>query len=148
MKKEVLKEEVDQLISQSFWGKSGVSLKEDTQVQEDVGSEVQSDDDDSQEEVVTEETHTCPLCESTLENDISDEKLTEHIEMMLGIINEMNDITDEELESIEEDIDSDDQDEEEVGEDLDEESCGTGAKMKDSKGQAKKMKALMAGKKK
>lgn len=119
MKKEVLKEEVDQILAQSFWGKSGVKLTEDTQVTEDTPAEEAVEASDDQVESVNEETHSCPLCESELESPISDEKLTEHIEMMLGIINEMNDITDEELESIEEEMDqleetdeSDDSDEE------------------------------------
>lgn len=111
MKKEILKEEVDQIISQSFWGVGGVKLTENTEA---APAAVEAEEEVETEEV-NEETHSCPLCESSLESPISDEKLTEHIEMMLGIINEMNDITDEELEAIEEEIDEvADDDEEEV----------------------------------
>jgi DNA repair exonuclease SbcCD ATPase subunit len=103
--RDILKEEVEQLISQSFWGKSGVSLTENTEQQ--VAEEaVEAEEAPSEAEVVEEQAHVCPLCESHLEEAISDEQLTEHIEMMLGIINEMNDISDEELEAIEEEIDS------------------------------------------
>jgi DNA repair exonuclease SbcCD ATPase subunit len=113
MKTNVLSEQVNEIMSQAFWGKSGVRLSENTEV---VETPVSSDTSkiQSSEEVVNEETHSCPLCESALEEPVSDEKLTEHIEMMLGIINEMNDISDEELEAIEEEID------EELNEDDDE----------------------------
>lgn len=103
--REVLKEEVEQLISQSFWGKSGVSLNENTQANTEPTVEAEEAPAEEQE-VVEEQAHVCPLCESHLEEPVSDEQLTEHIEMMLGIINEMNDISDEELEAIEEEIDS------------------------------------------
>lgn len=144
MKTNVLSEQVNEIMSQAFWGKSGVRLSENTEAQAatPVTAEV---DTPVADEVVNEETHSCPLCESTLEQPISDEKLTEHIEMMLGIINEMNDITDEELEAIEEEMDSEDETEQD---DLDERSCTTGTKMGSAKGQAAKMKGLMSGAKK
>jgi hypothetical protein len=110
MKKEILKEEVDQIIKQSFWGIGGVRLTENTEAD---AAPVETEEQVETEEV-NEETHSCPLCESALENPISDEKLTEHIEMMLGIINEMNDITDEELEAIEEEIDEVDDEDDDV----------------------------------
>lgn len=111
--RDVLKEEVEQLISQSFWGKSGVSLNENTEAQAETQEAVESEEtvEESEAEVVQEETHVCPLCESHLEEPVSDEQLTEHIEMMLGIINEMNDISDEELEAIEEEFSEEEVDE-------------------------------------
>lgn len=88
------------------------------------------------------EAHVCPLCESHLEEPISDEKIEEHVEYFLDIINEnfeiVGDSLDEE-EAVEED-DSEELDESgEVGdeaeeelEDVDEASCGS--KMKPGKG--------------
>lgn len=103
--KNVLKEEVDQIMKQAFWGKGGISLNESVDTQEaQEAQEVIDTPVEAEVEQVNEETHSCPLCESTLEEAISDEKLTEHIEMMLGIINEMSDISDEELEAIEEEF--------------------------------------------
>jgi DNA repair exonuclease SbcCD ATPase subunit len=140
--KNVLKEEVDQIMKQAFWSKSGVSLNEsvDTQeAQEVVETPVEVE---AEVEQVTEETHSCPLCESTLEESISDEKLTEHIEMMLGIINEMNDVTDEELEAIEEEIDEVDDEQAEVVEEKSEMPAFLKSKMKGKKGmKAEKPKA-------
>lgn len=34
------------------------------------------------------ETHTCPLCESELAEAISEEKISEHVDWMLGVLNE------------------------------------------------------------
>lgn len=104
--RDVLKEEVEQLISQSFWGKSGVSLNENTEVPVETEEVMESEEELVDDQEVIEEAHVCPLCESHLEEPVSDEQLTEHIEMMLGIINEMNDISDEDLEAIEEEISS------------------------------------------
>ena len=109
MAKEVLREDVDKIISQSFWGKTGVKLDEAKKLSEqaeveqtEVAEEELVDSEDG--EVIEEQAHVCPLCESALESPISDEQLTEHIELMLGIINEMNDISDEDLQAIEEEI--------------------------------------------
>ena len=103
----------------------------------------------SEVEQVNEETHTCPLCESKLEKDISDEKLTEHIEMMLGIINEMNDITDEELEAIEEEVgeDEDADDDSEVVEEAKGKMPAFLAKMKEDDGEGEGGKPATKGKK-
>jgi DNA repair exonuclease SbcCD ATPase subunit len=118
MKREILKEEVDQILNQSFWKLGGVKLTESTEAApaEEVEAQEAQAEESEEVEQVTEETHTCPLCESELAEDISDEKLTEHIEMMLGIINEMSDITDEELEAIEEEVNEEEDDSEVVEE--------------------------------
>jgi len=143
--KNVLKEEVDQIMKQAFWSKSGVSLNESVDTQE--AQEVVETPVEVEAEVgqVTEETHSCPLCESTLEEAISDEKLTEHIEMMLGIINEMNDVTDEELEAIEEEVAEDSDDEEEDGEVV-EEAYGSKVKAGTTLQKKAMMKAQGSGK--
>lgn len=115
MKKEILAEEVDQIIQQSFWGKGGVKLTEsvqEPQAQEQGQEEVPADEEQIEEAV---EAHVCPLCESQLEEAISDERLAEHVDFMVGIINEMEDISDEDLTELAEELVSD-----EDQEDLDE----------------------------
>ena len=114
MKKQILAEEVDQIIQQSFWGKGGVKLTES--VQEPQAQEAQSDDE--QEEQIEEavEGHVCPLCESQLEEAISDEQLAEHVDFMVGVISEMEDITDEDLTELAEELVSDEDDQEELAE--------------------------------
>ena len=116
MKKEILAEEVNQIIQQSFWGLGGVKLNES--VQEPQAQETQVED--SQEEQIEEavEAHVCPLCESQLEEAISDEKLAEHVDFMVGIINEMEDISDDDLTELAEELVSDEAEDDQ--EDLDE----------------------------
>lgn len=118
MKKEILAEEVDQIIQQSFWGKGGVRLTEsvqEPQAQEQVQEEVPAGEEQLEEAV---EAHVCPLCESQLEEAISDEQLAEHVDFMVGIINEMEDISDDDLTELAEELVSEDDTEEQ--EDLDE----------------------------
>jgi hypothetical protein len=86
----VLKEEVDYLISQSFWTKTGVSLKENLE------AEVPSQEVPKPQEP-TLEVHSCPLCESALSVPITDEKLSEHINSIMNVINELNTVSDEDL---------------------------------------------------
>jgi len=120
MKRELLNEEVDQIINQSFWQKGGLKISENTESQQD-----QVEGDDSAEpEALHEEAH-CPLCRHALTEAISDEALSEHLENMLAIISEMEDITDEDIDSIQEAIDEELVDEDsEDDEDSDEDSEG------------------------
>jgi DNA repair exonuclease SbcCD ATPase subunit len=114
MKQKVLKEEVDQILSQAFWQKGGVRITENTEVTQD--QEVAQDEQVDQQEQIEEaaEGHVCPLCESQLHEAISDEQLSEHVDFMVSVISEMEDITDEDLTELAEEIVSDeDEDEEE-----------------------------------
>ena len=118
MKKQILAEEVDQIIQQSFWGKGGVKLTEsvqEPQAQEQVQEEEQAQEDQIEEAT---EGHVCPLCESQLEEAISDEQLAEHVDFMVGIINEMEDISDDDLTELAEELVSDEAEDDQ--EDLDE----------------------------
>ena len=71
------------------------------------------------------EAHVCPLCESHLEEPISEEKIQEHVDYFLDVINENFDIVGDELneeEEVEEGEELDEsEDEEEVEEESDEE---------------------------
>jgi hypothetical protein len=108
MKKQILAEEVDQIIQQSFWGKGGVKLTESVE-QPQEAQDVQ--EEEQIEEAV--EAHVCPLCESQLEEAISDEQLAEHVDFMVGVISEMEDITDEDLTELAEEIAADESEEDE-----------------------------------
>lgn len=116
MKKIILAEEVDQIIQQSFWGKGGVKLTES--VEEPQAQEQVQDEAPAQEEQIEEavEGHVCPLCESQLEEAISDEQLAEHVDFMVGIINEMEDISDDDLTELAEELVSDEDEQEELDE--------------------------------
>ena len=56
-----------------------------------------------------EDCHACPLCESELEEPISEERLAEHVDYLLNVLNEATD-EDGELLSEDEDFDDDDED--------------------------------------
>jgi hypothetical protein len=111
MKREVLNEEVDQIINQAFWQKGGIKLTESNQGQTDSETDEQVIAEDE-----TQGEHSCPLCESKLSKPISDEALNEHLEAMLSIISEMENITDEDISAIQEAIDD------ELGDESDEDS--------------------------
>jgi len=113
MKRELLNEEVDQIINQSFWQKGGLKIDESTELQQ---AEVEGEDPQEQQ-ALHEEAH-CPLCSHALTEAISDEALVEHLENMLAIISEMEDITDDDIDSIQEMID-DELEDEDSEEDLD-----------------------------
>lgn len=144
MKKVVLQEDVDQILNQAFWSKSGVSLNESTeQVEAPVEAEEQEQDVEATDEV---EGHVCPLCESTLEEAISDDRLKDHVELITSIINEVHDLTDDEVELAEDDASeevSEDEDTEN-SEDSIEEVCSTSArKMNKADAESKDVKKAM-----
>jgi DNA repair exonuclease SbcCD ATPase subunit len=114
MKKQILAEEVDQIIQQSFWGLGGIKLTESVDQSQAQQAQVEDEQEEQIEESV--EAHVCPLCESQLEEAISDEQLAEHVDFMVGVISEMEDITDEDLDELAEEIVADEEEEEQVAE--------------------------------
>lgn len=125
MKRDILNEEVDQIINQSFWGKGGIKITESSEQQ------VTDQDVDEEGELIAEEQdHTCPLCESKIEQPISDDQLAEHINLFLDIINQVDDISDEEInaikEAIDEELDDDSEDDDEDDSDSDDEEDSQG----------------------
>ena len=116
MKRNLLNEEVDQIIAQSMWGKTGVKLDEGTtSIKESV------EGDEAQDEVLEEGAHVCPLCESHLEEQITDEQLAEHVDLMVNIIDEVIAVN-EELEAEEGDEINEEFGDEDEEEESDEES--------------------------
>lgn len=86
------------LFSSDVWSKAGYTLKQATAKVPDA-SEKLTESEEAKEEVLVEDTekHVCPLCESVLEENLSDDKLQEHVNYILGILNE-NFETEESLE--------------------------------------------------
>jgi hypothetical protein len=109
----------DDFVSQIF-GRSAGKLSEST-------VEVES-----QDEVLEEGTHVCPLCDSELNEAISEERIQEHIDFFLSVINENFDFEGDDLDESE----LEEVDEEGDGEDVDE-MCGP---------KSKKMKPKKSGK--
>jgi transcription elongation factor Elf1 len=76
---------------------------------------------ESQEGGEQTEKHVCPLCESHLEEPISEEKIQEHVDYFLDVINENFDIVGDDLdetEEVEEEADEEAEGEEESDEEL------------------------------
>tara|TARA_R110002110_G_scaffold12660_1_gene59881 strand:+ start:232 stop:651 length:420 start_codon:yes stop_codon:yes gene_type:complete len=88
---------VKSLISGAAWRETEVSkpIVEETETAEA-----------EEEVVVEEETHTCPLCESSLSEELSEEAMDAHIDMLQLIVNE-------DEEAVEEMYEDDDEDEDE-----------------------------------
>jgi len=119
MKRDLLNEEVDQIINQSFWQKSGFKITDPQSISENTEGEY------TEEQTADQEGHVCPLCEHIISEPISDDQLAEHIEAMLAIISEVHDISDEDLAAIEEAIQDEmtgDSDDEDSDDDSDEDS--------------------------
>lgn len=85
---------MSEILRSEVWARQGVTVKLDE------NKEVEKEE--KEEEVVVveeavEEDHYCPLCDSKLEEALSDEKLEEHVEYILNVINESEDSEGEDL---------------------------------------------------
>lgn len=98
---DIAKEIYEDILKSKVWADQGVkvNLKESTEVSEEV-------------EATEEETHVCPLCESTLEEPISEEKIEEHVNSLVDVVLEaFGEGVD--LESLDEEVDEEDSEEQE-----------------------------------
>lgn len=98
---DIAKEIYEDILKSKVWADQGVkvNLKESTEVSEEV-------------EAIEEETHVCPLCESTLEEPISEEKIEEHVNSLVDVVLEaFGEGVD--LESLDEEVDEEDSEEQE-----------------------------------
>jgi len=98
---DIAKEIYEDILKSKVWAEQGVkvNLKESTEVSEEV-------------EATEEETHVCPLCESTLEEPISEEKIEEHVNSLVDVVLEaFGEGVD--LESLDEEVDEEDSEEQE-----------------------------------
>lgn len=80
--------------------KTEASIKESTEVaptEEEITPEM------IQEALDNGTIHQCPLCESLLEEAISDEKIQEHVNRILDVLNEANEVDGEEITESDED---------------------------------------------
>lgn len=97
---------VDQsVIDQILTGKAPAKVEEKTEtkpVEKAAPTKVEESTEDEGE------THVCPLCESALENPLSEEKIEEHVNWMLGVINENFEI---DADSLDEEVEEDSEDE-------------------------------------
>ena len=131
MNRDQLREAV---LGTAAWKKAGILNESAAPVEQQVIEEAKAEE-------TAPEAHTCPLCESTLEGEISDEALLEHAEQMMGVFEEAEQLlaeAEEAEESDEEEIDLlegiDDEDLEEVAALIE----AYGKKRKEEKMQAKR----------
>ena len=77
-----------QLLEAAAWGKADikVSLNEDTDKEE----EVEEEEEEAEEEVVEEAIHVCPLCVSQLDESIDEERILEHLDVVLGLVDRLS----------------------------------------------------------
>lgn len=93
-----------QLLESAAWGKIGISpkpLTEEKEVEKEESVE-ETKEEVKEEEPVTEEAHVCPLCSSNLEEEIDEERMLEHLDVVVGLIDRLSQLN----EGDEEDIDS------------------------------------------
>lgn len=90
---------VQQLIENGGWDKAGITPR----IDEKRGCDEQERDEDSEDMQEEVQGHTCPLCESELEEEISDDVIAEHIEIMAEMFIQINEAMEEDGETLEED---------------------------------------------
>ena len=90
---------VQQLIESGGWDKAGITPRLD----ENRGCDEQERDEDSEDMMEDVQGHTCPLCESKLEEELSDDVIAEHIETMAEMFIQINEAMEEDGETLEED---------------------------------------------
>ena len=79
----------NQLLEAAAWGKAGITLSEATEtvVEEEETAEVaETEETEELEEAV----HVCPLCTSQLDEQISEESLLEHLDVVLGLVDRLS----------------------------------------------------------
>jgi len=87
--------------SKAFGGKKGDKSKKKKKKKKDDDEDDNGDDDDDLEEAV----HVCPLCISQLEEAIDEERLVEHMDVILGLIERLSALNEDE-EEVDQVIDS------------------------------------------
>jgi len=91
-----------QLLEAAAWGKAdiAVSLNEDTDKEEEVEEEVE--EEEAEEEVVEEAIHVCPLCVSQLDESIDEERILEHLDVVMGLVDRLSQLNegDEDIDTV------------------------------------------------
>ena len=93
------KDYVQSLVESAAWAAVEVKPTKTEKVEE--ASDDSAEDSEPQ-------AHTCPLCETTLEEDLSDDRILEHLESMMAVVNQVS----EDLEVLSEEEDEDEDSEE------------------------------------
>ena len=88
-----------QLLEAAAWGKADikVTLNEDTDIEEEVEEE-----EEAEEEVFEEAIHVCPLCVSQLDESIDEERILEHLDVVMGLVDRLSQLNegDEDIDTV------------------------------------------------
>ena len=91
-----------QLLEAAAWGKADikVSLNEDTDIEEEV--EEVEEEEEAEEEVFEEAIHVCPLCVSQLDESIDEERILEHLDVVMGLVDRLSQLNegDEDIDTV------------------------------------------------
>jgi len=90
-----------QLLEAAAWGKADikVTLNEDTDTEEE---EEVEEEEEAEEEVVEEAIHVCPLCVSQLDESIDEERILEHLDVVMGLVDRLSQLNegDEDIDTV------------------------------------------------
>ena len=102
MKVNISDEFVSELLESRGWDKAGIRIDEkvkgagpEVEGAKEVGKSAYDNDKNDPKGITEEQALACPLCESTLEEELSDETLEEHASAMLGVFSESGLISEE-----------------------------------------------------
>ena len=92
-----------QLLESAAWGKAGIVLSEG--IVEEAAKAVEDDKESREgkkEELKEEAVHVCPLCVSQLDEEIDEESLLEHLNVVVGLVDRLSQLQegDEDIETV------------------------------------------------
>jgi len=90
-----------QLLEAAAWGRAGVQVTLNEEVQEEA-EEVQEEAEEAEEEVFEEAIHVCPLCVSQLDESIDEERILEHLDVVMGLVDRLSQLNegDEDIDTV------------------------------------------------
>ena len=93
-----------QLMEAAVWKNDEISARLDESGGEEEVVEVEDEEVEEveEEEVVEEGAHVCPLCVSQLDESIDEERILEHLNVVLGLVDRLSQLNegDEDIESV------------------------------------------------
>ena len=83
-----------QLLEAAAWGRAGVQVT--------LNEEVQEEAEEAEEEVFEEAIHVCPLCVSQLDESIDEERILEHLDVVMGLVDRLSQLNegDEDIDTV------------------------------------------------
>ena len=87
-----------QLMESAAWGKAGITPR----LNESQSEVEETEEAEETEEVVNEAAHVCPLCVSELSEAIDEERILEHLNVVVGLVDRLSQLNegDEDVETV------------------------------------------------